>query len=134
MCASDLPSVVLHPVDHRRLLDVLVGLRDRGNTVVVVEHDPETLLETDHLIEVGPGAGTEGGRLTFAGTVKECLSSEESRTGPFLSGSDRVEKETETKLPGKVRLVVRGASANNLREVDAAFPIGLLTVWCGVSG
>ena len=132
--ALDEPSVGLHPADHRRLLDVLVGLRDRGNTVVVVEHDPETLLETDHLGEVGPGAGTEGGRLTFAGTVEECLSSEESRTGPFLSGVDRVEKEAATKLPDKARLVVRGASANNLREVDAAFPVGLLTVVCGVSG
>ena len=132
--ALDEPSVGLHPADHRRLLDVLLSLRDRGNTVIVVEHDPDTLLTVDHLVEIGPGAGSEGGRLIFSGTVRECLSSKESRSGPFLSGAERLEKDFETKEAGAECIVVRGASANNLREVDAAFPVGLLTVVCGVSG
>ena len=132
--ALDEPSVGLHPADHRRLLNVLLGLRDRGNTVVVVEHDADTLLSADHLVEVGPGAGAEGGHIVFAGSVQQCLSSNESRTGPFLTGADRVEKDAKVKEPGRGQLIIRGATANNLREVDAVFPVGLLTVVCGVSG
>ena len=132
--ALDEPSVGLHPADHRRLLNVLLGLRDRGNTVVVVEHDADTLLSADHLVEVGPGAGAEGGHIVFAGSVQQCLSSDESRTGPFLTGADRVEKDAKAKEPGRGQLIIRGATANNLREVDAVFPVGLLTVVCGVSG
>lgn len=132
--ALDEPSVGLHPADHRRLLNVLLGLRDRGNTVVVVEHDADTLLSADHLLEVGPGAGAEGGHVVFAGSVQQCLSSDESRTGPFLTGVDRVEKDAKAKDPGRGQLIIRGATANNLREVDAVFPVGLLTVVCGVSG
>ena len=132
--ALDEPSVGLHPADHRRLLNVLLGLRDRGNTVVVVEHDADTLLEADHLLEVGPGAGTGGGHVVFAGSVSECLASNESCTGSYLNGVDRVEKDAKAKEPGRGQLIVRGATANNLREVDAPFPVGLLTVVCGVSG
>jgi excinuclease ABC subunit A len=132
--ALDEPSVGLHPADHRRLLNVLLGLRDRGNTVMVVEHDADTLLSADHLVEVGPGAGTEGGQVTFAGSVSECLASDQSRTGPYLTGFDRVEKDAKTKESGRGQLVVQGATANNLREVEASFPVGLLTVVCGVSG
>ena len=132
--ALDEPSVGLHPADHRRLLNVLLGLRDRGNTVVVVEHDADTLLSADHLLEVGPGAGAEGGRIVFTGSVQECLSSDQSNTGPFLTGLDRVGKDAKAKEPGRGQLIIRGATANNLRQVDAAFPVGLLTVVCGVSG
>jgi len=132
--ALDEPSVGLHPADHRRLLDVLLSLRDRGNTVLVVEHDPETLLESDRLVEIGPGAGANGGELTFCGTVSECIKSPQSRTGPFLSGDEEILKEMETKTPDGGSILVAGASANNLCEIDASFPIGLLTVVCGVSG
>ena len=113
--ALDEPSVGLHPADHRRLLNVLLGLRDRGNTVVVVEHDADTLLEADHLLEVGPGAGAGGGNVVFAGSVSECLASNESCTGSYLTGVDRVEKDAKAKEPGREQLIVRGATANNLR-------------------
>ena len=132
--ALDEPSVGLHPSDHHRLIKVLYGLRNRGNTVVVVEHDAETLLACDHLIEVGPGPGTQGGELIFSGKVKACLASKQSATGPFLAGVEKVEKEAKNKLPGKDLLTVRSARANNLRNIDVSFPIGLLTVVCGVSG
>ena len=132
--ALDEPSVGLHPSDHGRLLSVLTGLRNRGNTVVVVEHDAETLLACDHLIEVGPGPGTEGGRLIFSGDVKACMRSKESTSGPFLSGLEKVEKDVAEKKPGKAQLVVRSARANNLKNIDVSFPVGLLSVVCGVSG
>lgn len=132
--ALDEPSVGLHPSDHHRLIKVLYGLRNRGNTVVVVEHDAETLLSCDHLIEVGPGPGTQGGQLIFSGNVKACLASKESATGPFLAGVEKVEKEAKNKLPGRELLTIRSARANNLRNIDVSFPIGLLTVVCGVSG
>ena len=132
--ALDEPSVGLHPSDHDRLIKVLYGLRNRGNTVVVVEHDAGTLLACDHLIEVGPGPGTEGGKLMFCGDVKSCLISKQSSTGPFLSGVEKVEKEAVDKLPGKDQLIIRSARANNLKKIDVCFPIGLLTVVCGVSG
>ena len=132
--ALDEPSIGLHPADHDRLLKVLHGLRERGNTVIVVEHDADTLLACDYLIEVGPGPGREGGELTFSGDLSSCLSSDSSRTGPFLSGLKKIRKGAEDKKPGKAQLIVRSARANNLREIDASFPVGLLTVVCGVSG
>jgi excinuclease ABC subunit A len=132
--ALDEPSVGLHPADHHRLLKVLQGLRDRGNTVIVVEHDAETLLACDYLVEVGPGAGTEGGHLIFEGELKHCLQSKESRSGPFLCGEEKIEREGALKKPGKQEVRVKGASANNLKSIDASFPIGLFTVVCGVSG
>jgi len=132
--ALDEPSVGLHPSDHDRLIKVLYGLRNRGNTVVVVEHDADTLLACDYLLEVGPGPGTEGGQLMFSGDVQSCLASKQSSTGPFLSGSEKVEKEASDKLPGNDQLIVRSARANNLKKIDVSFPIGLLTVVCGVSG
>jgi len=132
--ALDEPSVGLHPADHHRLLSVLQGLRDRGNTVIVVEHDAETLLACDYLIEVGPGAGTEGGHLIFEGELKNCLQSKESRSGPFLCGEEKIEREGVLKKPRKAEVRVKGASANNLKTIDASFPVGLFTVVCGVSG
>ena len=110
--ALDEPSVGLHPADHHRLIGVLHGLRDRGNSVLVVEHDAETLLACDHLLEVGPGPGTEGGNLIFDGTLKECIQSEHSRSGSFLSeknGSKEMEKKkasencrSPSKKPGQI--------------------------------
>ena len=132
--ALDEPSVGLHPSDHECLINVLLGLRNRGNTVVVVEHDGETLRSCDHLIEVGPGPGTEGGELIFSGNLKSCLLDKKSSTGPFLSGKEKVEKEAKDKFPSEAQLTIRSARANNLKNIDVSFPVGLLTVVCGVSG
>ena len=132
--ALDEPSVGLHPSDNGRLLKVFRGLRDRGNTVVVVEHDSETLLACDHLIEVGPGAGTEGGQLMFSGDVDACMKSKESSSGSFLSGIEKVEKDAKNKSRSSLELIIHSASENNLKNIDVSFPVGLLTVVCGVSG
>ena len=132
--ALDEPSVGLHPADHKRLLSVVKGLRDRGNTVVVVEHDADTLLECDHLIEVGPGPGVNGGQLLFSGDVKSCMTNTNSVSGNFLSGKEAVVKDFRTKKPSKSFLKIKKARANNLKEIDVRFPVGLLSVVCGVSG
>jgi excinuclease ABC subunit A len=105
--ALDEPSVGLHPADHDRLLSVVQGLRDRGNTVVVVEHDADTLLACDHLVEVGPGPGANGGELLFSGGVKECIESDKSVSGSFLSGKESVQKDFRTKKPTKSFLKVK---------------------------
>ena len=132
--ALDEPSVGLHPADHGRLLQVLEGLRDKGNTVIVVEHDADTLHACDHLIEIGPGPGEIGGRLCFEGNLSTCLKDKKSKSGPFLAGIEKVEKEVKDKKPGKLNLLVKGARANNLQNIDVSFPLGLLSVVCGVSG
>ncbi len=130
----DEPSIGLHPLDNRRLIQTLMGLRDRGNSVVVVEHDAETMHAADHLIELGPGAGVEGGKVTFEGTPKRSFKSKTSLSGSYLSGSTRIEKDAHTLRPTSGQLTVQGASEHNLKKVDASFPVGLLTVVCGISG
>ena len=132
----DEPSIGLHPHDNRKLLDTLVALRDRGNTVVVVEHDEDTMRIADEIIELGPEAGREGGRLLFQGTPGACmaLSAKESRTGPYLSRALSVSRDAKPKEPDGAWLTVREAKANNLRGIDARFPVGLLTCVTGVSG
>ncbi len=130
----DEPSIGLHPLDNRRLIQTLVGLRDRGNSVVVVEHDGETMRAADHLIELGPGAGVEGGQLIFEGTPEASYTSKTSRSGMFLSGECRVEKDADTLKPQRDWLTVYGASEHNLKDIDVRFPVGLLTVICGMSG
>jgi excinuclease ABC subunit A len=132
--ALDEPSVGLHPADHGRLLQVLEGLRDKGNTVIVVEHDADTLHACDHLIEIGPGPGEIGGSLCFEGSVLSCLQDKKSKSGPFLAGIEKIEKEVKDKKPGKLNLLVKGARANNLQNIDVSFPLGLFSVVCGVSG
>ena len=130
----DEPSIGLHPLDNRRLIKTLEGLRDRGNTVVVVEHDGDTMRAADHLIELGPGAGAEGGQLIYEGKPAGSYTSKTSRSGGFLSGAVALEKEAATLRPRDAWLTVEGAAAHNLKGVDARFPVGLLTVVCGISG
>ena len=132
----DEPSIGLHPRDNQRLLATLRDLRDRGNTVVVVEHDEDTIRLADELIELGPGAGREGGELLFQGSPADCakLPASATRTGPYLSGKLGVVKDAKTLAPDGRWLTVRGATEHNLRNVDAAFPVGLLTCVTGVSG
>lgn len=132
----DEPSIGLHARDNLKLLATLRDLRDRGNTVIVVEHDEDTMRSADHLIELGPGAGREGGDILFQGTPAECmkLPASASRTGPYLARKMGVVKDAKTLAPDGRWLVVRGAAEHNLREVDASFPVGLLTCVTGVSG
>ena len=132
----DEPSIGLHPHDNQKLLDTLRELRDRGNTVLVVEHDEDTMRIADEIIELGPEAGTEGGQLLFQGTPAALIAAPPSvsRTGPYLAHKIRVTKEAKTKKNDGTFLTVREARANNLRDVDARFPVGLLTVVTGVSG
>jgi excinuclease ABC subunit A len=132
----DEPSIGLHPHDNQKLLDTLVALRDRGNTVLVVEHDEETIRLADELIELGPEAGIEGGQLLFQGSPAACmaLSARESRTGPYLARKLSVVRDAKPKEPDGAWLTVREARANNLRGIDVKFPVGLLTCVTGVSG
>jgi excinuclease ABC subunit A len=132
----DEPSIGLHPHDNEKLLDTLRALRDRGNTVIVVEHDEETLRAADELIELGPEAGSEGGFLLFQGTPEACmrLPFKQSRTGPFLARTMSVVRDAARKTPDGAWLTVREARENNLRGIDVRFPIGLLTCVTGVSG
>jgi len=130
----DEPSIGLHPIDNEKLLGTLRQLRDRGNTLVVVEHDAETMRAADHLLELGPGAGREGGDLLFAGSPQAAQDSKDSRTGLYLSGKARVEKSAKPIAPRGEWIRVKGATEHNLKNVNADFPAGLLTVVCGVSG
>ncbi|WP_269525055.1 excinuclease ABC subunit UvrA [Coraliomargarita parva] len=130
----DEPSIGLHPLDNRRLIQTLLALRDRGNSVLVVEHDAETMRAADHLIELGPGAGAEGGSVIYEGKPEASYESPDSRSGPFLSGRFRVEKYADTLRPKSDWLAVKEAREHNLKAVDARFPVGLLTVVCGLSG
>lgn len=132
----DEPSIGLHPHDNQRLLVTLQELRDRGNTVLVVEHDADTMRIADQLIELGPGAGTEGGKILFQGTPADCarLPATVSKTGAYLAGKLTVVREGKSRAPDDRWLVVKGAAQHNLKNVEARFPVGLLTVVTGVSG
>jgi len=130
----DEPSIGLHPVDNRRLIRTLEGLRERGNAVVVVEHDEDMIRAADHLIELGPAAGLHGGKLVFQGTPEECMKDRKTRTGPYLSGQSRIEKDAVERGAGGGWLKIRGAREHNLKNVDVRFPVGCLSVVCGVSG
>jgi excinuclease ABC subunit A len=130
----DEPSIGLHPRDNARLLDTLHRLRDLGNTVVVVEHDEETIERADFVVDLGPGAGTHGGELVAAGTPKEIALAENSVTGRYLSGDLKIEIPEWRRLANGTNLVVRGARAHNLKNIDVKFPLGVFTVVTGVSG
>lgn len=130
----DEPSIGLHPVDNKRLIETLIGLRDRGNAVLVVEHDEDTMKVADQLIELGSGAGEQGGQLIFQGTPVACMASPKSRTGPYLSRESEVMRDADHKQPRYGSFTIVGARENNLQSLNVSFPYGLLTVVCGVSG
>jgi excinuclease ABC subunit A len=131
----DEPSIGLHQRDNRRLLTTLKRLRDLGNTVVVVEHDEETIRAADYLIDLGPGAGEHGGHVIFQGTPAELLNGDTaSLTGQYLRGEHRIDVPAARRPALRGDLVIRGARANNLKNLDVRIPLGLLTAITGVSG
>ena len=130
----DEPTIGLHPSDTTRLVKTMQDLRERGNTVVVVEHDATVMRAAEHLVEIGPGAGPRGGGLVFTGTLADAEATKKSRTGAYLSGRARIEKGGVDGHPTGDWLTVHGAREHNLRDVTAAFPVGLLTCVTGVSG
>ena len=130
----DEPSIGLHPRDNARLLATLKGLRDLGNTVLVVEHDEETIRSADWIVDLGPGAGEHGGEVVAEGTVDDILASSESLTGAYLSRRKQVPM-PETRRDGNGKwLKIVGATANNLKDITVAFPLGRLVCITGVSG
>jgi len=130
----DEPSIGLHHKDNARLLATLEELRDLGNTVIVVEHDEDTIRRADYVIDLGPGAGTEGGHVVAAGTPSVIAGHESSRTGDYLSGRSEIAVPHVRRSPNGKSLVVKGASEHNLQNLDVTFPLGLMTVVTGVSG
>jgi excinuclease ABC subunit A len=131
----DEPSIGLHQRDNRRLIETLVRLRELGNTLIVVEHDEDTIRTADWIVDIGPGAGEHGGEIVVAGTVDDLMASERSVTGAYLSGRREipVPRSRRPVVPGR-ELVVEGAREHNLRNVDVAFPLGTFTAVTGVSG
>ena len=132
----DEPSIGLHQRDNERLLDTLRELRDLGNTVIVVEHDEETIRSADHVIDLGPGAGRYGGLVVAEGTVDDLVAAEDSLTGAYLRRERVIPVPPKRRAPKRKadRLVVRGARANNLQDLDVSFPLGTFTAVTGVSG
>jgi excinuclease ABC subunit A len=130
----DEPSIGLHPRDNSKLLDTLISLRDLGNTVVVIEHDKDTMLAADCVIDIGPGAGVNGGKLVAIGTPGEIMANPASLTGLYLSGKKKIPLPAKRRRHDTRSLDVIGASGNNLKSVDASFPLGLLVCVTGVSG
>lgn len=131
----DEPSIGLHQRDNRRLIETLTRLRDLGNTLIVVEHDEDTIQEADWIVDIGPGAGEHGGMVVHSGSYKELLENTASLTGDYLSGRKQIEiPRKRRKYDKKRELKVVGAKENNLLNVDASFPLGLFTAVTGVSG
>ena len=130
----DEPSIGLHTRDTERLIRILRELRDLGNTILVVEHDADVLRAADHLLDLGPGAGEFGGKLLAEGVLAEIEANANSLTGRYLSGKVSIPVPTRRRIPGKEKLVLRGAEANNLHGLDVEIPLGLLVAITGVSG
>ncbi len=130
----DEPSIGLHQRDNQRLIDTLIRLRDLGNTVIVVEHDEETIRIADHVVDIGPGAGEHGGRIVHTGTFKQLLKVPDSITGQYLSRKRKIEVPKLRRAPGDAWIAVRGAREHNLRDLDVEFPLGCFIVVTGVSG
>jgi excinuclease ABC subunit A len=130
----DEPSIGLHPRDNTRLLDTLTALRDLGNTVVVIEHDKETMIEADHLIDMGPGAGVHGGEIVAQGTPSEVIANPKSLTGAYLSGRKSIPIPANRRKGNTQSISLKGASGHNLKNLDVNFPLGMLVCLTGVSG
>ena len=134
MYVLDEPSIGLHQRDNNRLIDSLIEMRDLGNTLIVVEHDEDTMLAADYLIDIGPGAGENGGEIIAAGTPEEVAENDASITGQYLSGKKKIAVPEERRTEDLGAVKVEGARENNLKNVDAEFPIGRFNVVTGVSG
>ncbi|MDK0667973.1 MAG: excinuclease ABC subunit UvrA [Clostridium perfringens] len=130
----DEPSIGLHQRDNDRLISTLKQLRDVGNTLIVVEHDEDTMREADYIVDIGPGAGEHGGEIVAKGTLDEIMSNENSLTGKYLTGAKKVELPEERRKGNGNFITVKGAKENNLKNVTAKFPLGTLTMVTGVSG
>ncbi len=130
----DEPSIGLHQRDNRMLLNTLFHLRDLGNTVIVVEHDEETIRRADHIIDLGPGAGNYGGEIVGEGKVEDIIKSKLSVTGKYLSGERKIPKPKRRKKGNGEKLTIFGAKENNLKNIDVSFPLGTFTCITGVSG
>ncbi|MEL0538560.1 excinuclease ABC subunit UvrA [Staphylococcus debuckii] len=130
----DEPSIGLHQRDNDRLIETLKEMRDLGNTLIVVEHDDDTMREADYLVDVGPGAGEHGGEIVASGTPKQVMRNKKSLTGQYLSGKKRIEVPEYRRPATERRLKVRGANSNNLKDVNVDFPLSTMTVVTGVSG
>jgi len=130
----DEPSIGLHHRDNQRLLGTLLKMRDLGNTVLVVEHDEETILSSDYIIDMGPMAGMKGGEVVFAGTPKALLKDKKSLTGQYISGRKTIEVPSKRHRGNGKNLIIKGASKNNLKNINAKFPLGCFICVTGVSG
>jgi len=131
----DEPSIGLHQRDNRRLIDTLLKLRDLGNTLIVVEHDEDTIKASDWVVDIGPGAGVNGGEVVHSGTYEALLKNDKSLTGAFMSGREKIETPKKRRpIDPKRKIKVVGARENNLKNVDVEFPLGTLTAVTGVSG
>jgi len=131
----DEPSIGLHQRDNRRLIETLTRLRDLGNTLIVVEHDEETIRTADWIVDIGPGAGEHGGKVVVSGSYEELIASKESITGAYLSGRKAIEiPDSRRPVDPKRQLVIKGAKENNLKDIEVAIPLGLFVSVTGVSG
>jgi excinuclease ABC subunit A len=131
----DEPSIGLHQRDNRRLIETLIKLRDLGNTLLVVEHDEDTIKASDWIVDIGPGAGVHGGNVVHSGPYKDILKNKDSVTGAFLSGKQKIETPSQRRpLDAKRKVKVIGARENNLKNIDVEFPLGVFTAVTGVSG
>lgn len=131
----DEPTIGLHPRDTLRLVEILKRMRDLGNTVIVVEHDPDMIRSADHVVDLGPESGSQGGKLMFTGSVEQMLQAKDSRTGTYLGGHECIPIPEQRRKPDWNRTVeIIGANTNNLDHIDVKFPLGLITCVTGVSG
>ena len=130
----DEPSIGLHQSDNKKLIRTLKKLRDRGNTVLVVEHDKETIESADHLVDIGPTAGQDGGHITAQGSMQKIIEAQESITGQFLSGQEQIAIPEKRRQPTGNKITIHGASFNNLNNIDCEIPLGIFVAVAGVSG
>ncbi|NLO89196.1 MAG: excinuclease ABC subunit UvrA [Clostridia bacterium] len=130
----DEPSIGLHPRDNSKLIDTLKDLRDLGNTLIVVEHDTETMLAADYIIDIGPGAGAHGGRVVAQGTAEDIMNNPESITGQYLSGKKKIPVPSVRRKGNGKKIIIKGAREHNLKNIDVEIPLGVFTCVTGVSG